>query len=46
VGANVIGENKKVNVRVNIKPKKIAEPFSNGFFKELLLNAIFNNGSR
>jgi hypothetical protein len=41
---------KKINVRANIRPKKAAEPFSNGSlkatFKEPLLNATFNNGSR
>jgi hypothetical protein len=37
---------KKTNVRVNVRPKKTVEPFSNGSFKEPLLNATFNNGSR
>jgi hypothetical protein len=46
VKANVIGGSKKANVRVNVRPKKAAEPFSNGSLKEPLLNAIFNNGSR
>jgi hypothetical protein len=37
---------KKANIRANVKPKKAAEPFSNGSFKEPLLNIIFNNDSR
>jgi hypothetical protein len=46
VGINIIGGSKKVNVRVNIRSKKVAELFSNGSFKEPLLNATFNNDSR
>jgi hypothetical protein len=42
VRANVIGESKKINVKL----KKAAEPFSNSSLKESLLNTIFNNGSR
>jgi hypothetical protein len=38
VGTNVIGESKKINVRTNVRPKKAAEPFSNGSFKEPLPN--------
>jgi hypothetical protein len=34
----------KKNVRVNVRPKKIAEPFTNGSLKEPLLNTVFNNG--
>jgi hypothetical protein len=43
VRANVVGGNKKVNVRANVGPKKTAESFSNGSLKESLLNAPFNN---
>jgi hypothetical protein len=43
---NVIGGSKKINVRANIIPKKIAEPFSNSSLKEPLLNTSFNNDSR
>jgi hypothetical protein len=50
VGANVIGESKKVNVkanvRANVRSKKSPEPFSNRLLKEPLLNTSFNNGSR
>jgi hypothetical protein len=46
VGANIIGGSKKINVRVNIRSKKVAEPFNNGSLKEALLNATFNNDSR
>jgi hypothetical protein len=42
VGANIIGWSKKANVR----PKKTAEPCSNGSLKEPLLNTPFNNGSK
>jgi hypothetical protein len=34
VGANVISWSKKINVRANVRPKKAAESFSNGSFKE------------
>jgi hypothetical protein len=43
VGANIIGHRSK---KINVRPKKAAEPFNNGFLKEPLLNTIFNNGSR
>jgi hypothetical protein len=46
VEANIIGGSKKINVRVNVRPKKIVEPFSNDYLKEPLLNAIFNNDFR
>jgi hypothetical protein len=36
----------KVNVRANIKQKKITQPFGNNFLNEPLLNTPFNNGSR
>jgi hypothetical protein len=42
VRVNVISENEKINIR----SKKIAEPFSNGSLNELLLNTSFNNYSR
>jgi hypothetical protein len=45
VRANIIDESKKVNVRANVRPKKIEEPFSNGSLKESLQNTTFNNGS-
>jgi hypothetical protein len=45
VEAYVIDESKKINVRVNVRLKKVAELFSNGSFKEPLLNTTFNNGS-
>jgi hypothetical protein len=32
--------------KINVLPKKATELFSNGFFKEPLLNAPFNNGSK
>jgi hypothetical protein len=41
VKANIIGGSKKAHVR----PKKTAEPFSNGSL-ESLLNTTFNNSSR
>jgi hypothetical protein len=41
-----IHENKKKNARVNVRPRKTAESFSNSSFKKSLLNATFNNGSR
>jgi hypothetical protein len=34
VRANVIGGRKKINVRVNVRPKKAIESFSNGSLKE------------
>jgi hypothetical protein len=46
MGANVIGWSKKINVRVNIRFKKAAEPFSNCSLNEQLLNTPFNNGSK
>jgi hypothetical protein len=32
--------------KVNVRPKKVAEPFSNGSLKKILLNTPFNNGSK
>jgi hypothetical protein len=46
VGANVIYGSKKINVRANVWPKKIAESFSIDSLKESLLNTQFNHGSR
>jgi hypothetical protein len=46
VGASVIGGRKKINVRINIRPKETTEPFSNSSLKEPLINATFNNDSR
>jgi hypothetical protein len=43
---NIIGESKKVNVKVNVIVKKITNLFNNDFFKKLLLNTPFNNGFR
>jgi hypothetical protein len=37
----LVGEKK-----INVRPKKAAEPFSNCSLKEPLLNAPFNNGSK
>jgi hypothetical protein len=38
VGENIIGGNKKLNVRVNIRPKKAAEPFNNDQLLQLPKN--------
>jgi hypothetical protein len=44
MGANVIDGSKKINVRANIRPKKVAKLFSNGC-PEPLSKVVFNNGS-